>query len=103
MIYGPGVKANFAALLKLASKNLPLPLGSINNQRSFVALDNLVNLIITCLDHPRAANQVFLVSDDNDVSTPKLYSIMAKAFGKKARLIHFNLNFLRWIAKLIGK
>lgn len=103
LVYGPDVKANFAALLKLASKNVPLPLGSINNKRSFVALDNLVNLIVTCIDHPKAANQVFLVSDDNDVSTSKLFSIMAEAFGKKARLINVSPHFLRLIAKLIGK
>lgn len=103
LVYGPNVKANFAALLKLASKNVPLPLGSVNNKRSFVALDNLVNLIVTCIDHPKAANQVFLVSDDNDVSTSKLFSIMVDAFGKKARLINVSPHFLRLIAKLIGK
>ena len=103
LVYGPDVKANFAALLKLASKNYPLPLGCVNNKRSFVALDNLVNLIVTCIDHPKAANQVFLVSDDNDVSTSKLYSIMVESFGKKARLININTHFLRLIAKLIGK
>ena len=103
LVYGPDVKANFAALLKLASKNVPLPLGSVNNKRSFVALDNLVNLIVTCINHPKAANQVFLVSDDNDVSTSKLFSIMVEAFGKKARLINVSPHFLRLIAKLIGK
>ena len=103
LVYGPDVKANFAALLKLASKNFPLPLGCVNNKRSFVALDNLINLIVTCIDHPKAANQVFLVSDDNDVSTSKLFSIMVEAFGKKARLININPYFLRLIAKLIGK
>ena len=103
LVYGPDVKANFAALLKLASKNVPLPLGSVNNKRSFVALDNLINLIVTCIDHPKAANQVFLISDDNDVSTSKLFSIMVEAFGKKARLINVSPHFLRLIAKLIGK
>jgi UDP-glucose 4-epimerase len=103
LVYGPDVKANFAALLKLASKNFPLPLGCVNNKRSFVALDNLINLIVTCIDHPKAANQVFLVSDDNDVSTSKLFSIMVEAFGKKARLINISPYFLRLIAKLIGK
>ena len=103
LVYGPDVKANFAALLKLASKNVPLPLGSVNNKRSFVALDNLVNFIVTCIDHPKAANQVFLISDDNDVSTSKLFSIMVEAFGKKARLINVSPHFLRLIAKLIGK
>ena len=103
LVYGPGVRANFAALLKFASKNLPCPLGSVDNKRSFVALDNLVSLIVTCVDHPKAANQVFLISDDNDVSTSKLFSIMVEAFGKKARLINVSPHFLRLIAKLIGK
>ena len=103
LVYGPDVKANFAALLRLASKNLPLPLRSVHNKRSFVALNNLVSLIVTCIDHPKAANQIFLVSDDNDVSTAKLFTIMVEAFGKKARLININPYFLRLIAKLIGR
>jgi nucleoside-diphosphate-sugar epimerase len=103
LVYGPNVKANFASLLKLAEKNLPLPLGSVNNKRSFVSLDNLVSLIVKCINHPDAGNQVFLVSDDNDVSTPKLFSIMVEAFGKKPRLIKVNPNFLRLTARFIGK
>ena len=63
LIYGPGVKGNFANLIKLVRKGLPLPLGAIHNRRSMIALDNLVDLIITCIDHPNAANQVFLASD----------------------------------------
>jgi nucleoside-diphosphate-sugar epimerase len=103
LVYGPDVKANFSALLKLASKNLPLPLGSVHNKRSFVALDNLVNLIVTCIDHPKAANQVFLVSDDNDVSTSELFSIMVEAFDKKPCLINVNPHLLKLFAKLVGK
>lgn len=103
LVYGPGVKANFAALLKLASKNLPLPLGSVSNRRSFVALDNLVSLIVTCIDHPKAANQVFLVSDDSDVSTPTLFTIMVEAFGKKSLLFNINPILLKGVARLIGK
>ncbi len=103
LVYGPDVKANFASLLKLASKNFPLPFGAINNKRSFVALDNLVDLIITCIDHPNAANQTFLVSDDNDVSTSELYSVMVESFGKKAVLININPYFLRLLAQLFGK
>ena len=103
LVYGPNVKANFAALLKLAAKNIPLPLGSVHNKRSFVSVDNLVNLIVTCINHPEAGNQIFLVSDDNDVSTSKLFSIMVEAFGKKPRLINVSPSFLRLIARLIGK
>jgi UDP-glucose 4-epimerase len=103
LVYGPDVKANFAALLKLASKNLPLPLGSVRNKRSFVALDNLVSLIVKCIDHPKAANQIFLVSDDDDVSTAKLFTIMVEAFGKEARLFSISPFLLRRIARLVGK
>jgi len=103
LVYGPDVKANFAALLRLASKNVPLPLGSVHNRRSFVALDNLVSLIVTCIDHPKAANQIFLVSDDDDVSTVKLFTIMVEAFGKEARLFSISPFLLRGIARLVGK
>mgnify|MGYP001280102118 CR=1 FL=1 len=103
LVYGSGVKANFASLLKLASMNLPLPLGSIENKRSFVAIDNLLNLIITCLDHPKAANQIFLVSDDEDISTAKLYSIMTEAFGNKARLLNVKPHILKTIARVFRK
>ena len=103
LVYGPGVKANFAAMLNLASKNLPLPLGAINNKRSMVALDNLVDLIVTCIDHPKAANKTFLVSDDHDVSTTELLEMMARAVGKTPRLLPVPMEWLRLAGKLIGK
>lgn len=103
LVYGPGVKANFLALLNLASKNIPLPLGSVNNRRSFVAVDNLINLISICIDHPKASNQVFLVSDDHDMSTSNLYKIMAQSIGKKAYVFKFNPFLLKILFKLIGK
>lgn len=103
LVYGPGVKGNFATLLKFASKNLPLPLDSIENKRSFVGIDNLVSLIFTCIDHPKAANQIFLVSDDNDMSTPELFTIIVEAFGNKARLFKASPSFLKRVANLIGK
>ena len=103
LVYGPGVKANFAALLRLASKNFPLPLGSIKNKRSFVAVDNLISLIIICIDHPKAANQIFLVSDDNDISTLELFTIMVEAYGKKAMIFKIKPSFLKSIAMLVGK
>jgi nucleoside-diphosphate-sugar epimerase len=103
LVYGPGVKANFAAMMKLAKKNLPLPLGAIHNKRSLVALDNLANLIITCIDHPKAANQTFLVSDDQDVSTTELLQIMTRAAGKAPRLLPVPVSWLKLAGKLIGK
>ena len=103
LVYGSGVKANFAALLMLASKNFPLPFGSIKNKRSFVSIDNLASLIISCIHHPKAANKLFLVSDDNDISTSELYTIMVKAFGKKPRIFKIRPILLKMVARLIGK
>lgn len=103
LVYGPGVKANFAAMLKLVKKNLPLPLGAIHNSRSMVALDNLIDLIVTCIDHPKAANQTFLVSDDQDVSTTELLQLMARAAGKLPRLLPVPVSWLRLAGRLTGK
>ena len=82
LVYGPGVKANFRLLMKWVQRGVPLPLGAVHNKRSFVALDNLVSFIILCMDHPRAANEVFLISDGEDVSTTELLQKMARAFGQ---------------------
>lgn len=103
LVYGPGVKANFAAMLKLAKKNLPLPLGAIHNKRSVVALDNLVDLIMTCIDHPKAANQTFLVSDGHDVSTTELLKLMVEAHGKKPWLIPIPISWFKLVGKVTGK
>jgi len=103
LVYGPGVKANFKSLLRVSGTNFPLPLGAINNKRSFVALDNLVDLINICIDHPDAVNKVFLVSDDSDISTPELVTLMANAFGSKARLLNISPRLLKWIATITGK
>lgn len=103
LVYGPGVKANFAHLIRLVAKGLPLPLGSSNNKRSLVALDNLVDLITTCIDHPAAANQTFLVSDDNDLSTAELIREIARCQGKSPRLLPFPPILLKLAAKALGK
>jgi nucleoside-diphosphate-sugar epimerase len=87
LVYGPGVKANFLSMLRWLNKGIPLPLGAIRNQRSLVAIGNLVDLIITCIDHPAAANQTFLVSDGQDLSTTQLLRRLGNALGKKARLL----------------
>jgi nucleoside-diphosphate-sugar epimerase len=86
LVYGPGVKANFAALMRAVQRGWPLPLGAVHNQRSLVALDNLVDLIVTCIHHPAAANQTFLASDGHDLSTAELVRRMALAAGVPARL-----------------
>lgn len=103
LVYGPGVKANFATMMNFARKNPPLPLGAISNKRSLVAIDNLVDLIVTCINHPNAANQTFLVSDDQDVSTTELLKKMASAFGKKSRLIPVPMGLIQLIASLLGR
>lgn len=103
MIYGPGVKGNFASLLKLVNKGLPLPLGAIHNLRSFVSVTNLVSLIATCIQHPAAGNRVFLVSDGDDLSTTQLLSLIGHAAGKPARLIPVPEKVLRTICALVGK
>jgi nucleoside-diphosphate-sugar epimerase len=90
LVYGPGVKANFHSLTRVSQKNLPLPLGAVNNKRSFIALDNLVDLINICVDHPDSVNKVFLVSDDSDISTSGLLKVMANSFGHKARLLNIS-------------
>lgn len=103
LVYGPGVKANFSAMLRLTSKNLPLPFGAIHNKRSLVALDNLVDLILVCIEHPAAANQTFLVSDDCDVSTTDLLSMMVRARGKVPRFIPVPVSWFKFFGKLTGK
>ena len=103
LVYGPGVKANFLSLMKLSQSGWPLPLGSVKNKRSFVALDNLVDLISTCVEHPNAVNKVFLVSDDSDVSTAKLVNEMANAFGQKARLLNISPRILKFAARVLKK
>lgn len=87
LVYGPGVKANFLRIMQAVVKGLPLPLGLVRNKRSLVALDNLVDLIITCTRHPAAAGQTFLVSDGEDLSTPELVRKLAAAMGRPARLL----------------
>ena len=104
LVYGPGVKANFASLLNLVSKGLPLPFGCIkDNRRSLVSVDNLVDLIVTCIDHPKAINQVFLVSDDNDVSTSEMVQQMAKALGKSQWQLPILTACYRFAGKVLGK
>ncbi|WP_339431155.1 MULTISPECIES: UDP-glucose 4-epimerase family protein [unclassified Pseudomonas] len=103
LVYGPGVKANFLSLLKWLEKGVVLPLGAIRNQRSMVAIGNLVDLIETCLEHPAAAGQTFLVSDGDDLSTPRLLRRLASALGKKARLLPVPSKLLLICAAVAGK
>ena len=103
LVYGPGVRANFAALMRAVQRGWPLPLGSVHNQRSLVALDNLVDFIVTCITHTQAANQTFLVSDGQDLSTTELVRGMAQAVGVPARLLPVPVWAFQAGASLLGK
>lgn len=103
LVYGPGVKANFYSMLNWLSRGLPLPLGSIKNKRSLVALSNLVDLIITCIKHPAAANQIFLVSDGNDVSTTELLQKLGAALECSVRLLPIPSALLILGATMLGR
>lgn len=103
LVYGPGVKGNLAGLFKLVKAGMPLPLGAIRNKRSLVAIDNLVDLIATCIEHPAAANQIFLAGDGKDLSTTELLRLTAKAMGKPSRLIPVPASLLLFGATLLGK
>jgi nucleoside-diphosphate-sugar epimerase len=103
LVYGPGVKANFHSMMRWLDKGVPLPLGAINNRRSLVAVDNLVDLIAVCIDHPAAANQIFLAGDGEDLSTTALLERLAMAMGKPARLIPVPGSVLKIAAALLGR
>lgn len=103
LVYGPGVKANFLSMMRWLSKGIPLPLGAVHNRRSLVALDNLVDLIATCIEHPAAANQTFLVSDGEDLSTSQLLRRMGGALGRPARLVPVPMWLLEAGGALLGQ
>jgi nucleoside-diphosphate-sugar epimerase len=103
LVYGAGVKANFNRMMELLNKETLLPLGSIYNKRSLVALDNLLDLIIKCLDHPKAVNEIFLVSDGEDLSTTQLLQRTASALGKKTYLLPVNQKILKLMLIALGK
>lgn len=103
LVYGAGVKANFHNMMHWLHKGIPLPLGNIHNQRSLVALPNLIDLITTCIDHPAAANQTFLVADGEDLSTTELLQRLSRALGKPARLLPIPPSWLETGLTLLGK
>ncbi len=104
LIYGPRAPGNFGTLMRVIQRGIPLPLASVtHNRRSFVALDNLVDLLITCIDHPAAANQTFLVSDGEDLSTADLLRRLGQAMNKPARLFPVSPALLQLGATALGK
>ena len=103
LVYGANAPGNFGRLTRLVAKGLPLPFGSINNLRSFVGIDNLVDFMVTCLEHPAAANETFMASDGEDLSTPDLIRRMARAMNRPARLLPVPVWALKAVALLLGK
>lgn len=103
LVYGPGAPGNFARMVGWIASGIPLPLGAVDNRRSLISVDNLVDLILVCLDHPNAAGKVLLASDGEDVSTSELLRRVARAMGKPARLVPVPTPVLRAVASLAGK
>lgn len=103
LVYGPGVKGNFKNMMEWLQKGIPLPLGVVKNKRSFVSVVNLADLISRCVYHPRAANQIFLVSDGDDLSTTGLLKKLNKLFDKRVMLLPVPVWALNGAATLIGK
>ena len=106
LVYGPNVKGNFASMVNWVKKGVPLPLGAVHNLRSMVALDNLVDFIALCADRdrsPKAANELFLISDNADVSTSDLLRKVANACGVRSRLLPVPVGLMRLAAKALGK
>lgn len=103
LVYGPGVRANFLRLLRLVDRGIPLPLGSVRNARSLVSVWNLCDLLIVCANAPEAAGQTFMVSDGEDMSTADLIKRLAKALGRRPRLLDVPIGLLRTAARLSGQ
>ena len=103
LVYGHGVKGNLARMVNLVRSGLPLPFGAINNQRSLIGIDNLLDLLQRCVEHPQAPGNTFLASDGEDLSTPELLARMAKAMHRSSCLFPMPLSILRIIAKAAGK
>lgn len=106
LVYGPGVKGNFASMVRWVRKRIPLPLGAVHNKRSLIALENLVDFIALCADperSPRAANEVFLISDGEDASTTELLRKVANAYNVAPRLLPIPVSWLQTTSRLLGK
>jgi nucleoside-diphosphate-sugar epimerase len=103
LVYGSGAKGNFEKLVKLCNYKIPLPFGAVHNKRSFIYVENLIDFIVNCIDHPLAANETFLISDDEDISTTELIKYIQHAMGQKSILIPVPKDLLSSLFKLMGK
>lgn len=102
LVYGPGVKANFLSMMRWLDRGIPLPFGALGNRRSLIAVDNLASLITRCALHPAAANETFLASDGDDLSTTQLLRRLAAALGARARLLPVPAKWIERGATLSG-
>ena len=103
LVYGPGVRANFERLMRLARSGIPLPFGAVDNRRSLVSVWNLSSVLLRLLEHSRAAGRTWLVSDDEDVSTAVLIRLMAATMGRRARLVPVPVGVLKAIGRMTGR
>jgi nucleoside-diphosphate-sugar epimerase len=103
LVYGNGVKGNFKSLIKILKLGIPFPLLGVKNARSMVALDNLLHLLIICINHPNAVGNIFLVSDGNDLSTPELFYNLGKALNVNVFLFNFPVTLLNYLSIILGK
>jgi len=103
LVYGPGVKANFLRLLETVVRRVPLPLANVNNQRSLIYIENLVDAVVTCISHPKATGQTYLASDGEDVSTPELIRRVGSALERPVRMFPFPTFLIRLAGRLLGK
>ncbi|HHM06495.1 MAG TPA: hypothetical protein ENJ19_12265, partial [Gammaproteobacteria bacterium] len=103
LVYGPGGGRNYLALLQAVERGLPLPFASVNNRRSMIFVENLAHVICLCATVPHAAGQIYLVSDNEDLSTPELLRRMGRALGRPVRLFPVPVPLLRLAGKLVGR
>ena len=103
LIYGPNVKANFKSMVALARKKLPLPIGCLGNKRSMVSVYNLADFIHTCLIHPNASGEIFLVSDQDDISVKQLFEKLAYHQNNKLLMLSVPKSLISLLASLVGK
>jgi nucleoside-diphosphate-sugar epimerase len=103
LVYGAGVRANFLALMRLVDSGFPLPLGAVDNERSLVSVWNLVDLLLTCAEHPAAAGQIFLAADEETVGVKRLVELIAGGLGRSPRLLAVPVPLLHALGTLLGR
>jgi len=103
LVYGYGAKGNLASLIKIVRSGIPLPLSFVKNQRSMIGIDNLVDLLVQCIDHPKASGKTFLASDGEDLSTPELIKLIASSIGRRANLFPLPIFMLKFLGSVFGR